>query len=65
MLVKIQFFLTLSFRDMFVPPDMRPKIKQMTESYLDEIFLFGKGTVVSKIHCFVANQHFYCTDYFK
>lgn len=35
---------------MFVPEDMRPqlpKIKQLTESYLDEIFLFGNGTVVS------------------
>ena len=35
---------------MFVPEDMKPKlskIKQLTESYLDEIFTFGGGTVVS------------------
>ena len=31
---------------MFIPEGMGPKIKQLTESYLDEIFLFGKGTVV-------------------
>jgi len=32
---------------MFIPDDMQPKVKKLTESYLDEIFLFGEGTVVS------------------
>ena len=41
---------------MFIPDGMKPKIKKLTESYLDEIFLFGEGTVV----IIILFYHFVC-----
>ncbi|CAK8675999.1 unnamed protein product [Clavelina lepadiformis] len=46
--------------DMFVPQSMKPKVKQMTESYLDEIFLFGEGTVPTD-EMFATAYNFYRT----
>ena len=34
-------------RDMFVPDDYKPKLKQMADSYLDEIFKFYDQLMVS------------------
>uniref|UniRef100_H2Z1H4 F-box domain-containing protein n=1 Tax=Ciona savignyi TaxID=51511 RepID=H2Z1H4_CIOSA len=44
--IQVQGLCNVSW-DMFVPVEARPHIRQMTESYLDEIFLFGEGTVPS------------------
>nr|CAB3245077.1 F-box/LRR-repeat protein 13-like [Phallusia mammillata] len=45
--------------DMFVPPEMRPNVKQMAESYLDEIFTFGTGTVPTSEMFATAYNHYH------
>ncbi|XP_078488406.1 F-box and leucine-rich repeat protein 13-like [Ciona intestinalis] len=55
--IQVQGLYNVSW-DMFVPPDARPNVRQMTESYLDEIFLFGEGTVPSTEMYASAYNHY-------